>query len=509
MVTLNIKHKGESPQELYDSLRRVASGTGLVLLGTVVSQILAFIPRVMVVRYLSRSEYGLLALGLAVVTVLATVSTLGFINAVPRFLARALGQGDHGMARATVRASVRLVALAGLALGLLLFLAAPYVAAFFHKPSLAIVVKVLALLVPCTALLNLLVTIARGLEDVKAKVYFQDIAPVVLRITFIGGAIVLGFSLRGILWAYVMAGVIAFLSAFVYVTRSIRHIVSPISIVSPVGRKLLLFSLPLLGANICEMARNWADTIILGYFRTATVVGLYNAALRVAQLTQLPLNALIFVYLPIASRLHIQGRIDGVKHLYISATKWTFFFSFPLLLCFFCISNEVLGTFFGQKYVSASPALRILVLAFLFHAILGPIRVTLISLGMPTVTFISNAIAAFIGICSGMFIIPKYGLIGTAWSRVFSSMSADLVAFFVLFRHGVHPFAPSFFKPLGVALMSLAVCPSLWELETSSLLIIISGAVLIFIGIFFQNFSPEDVWLLKRLEVLTKYRRKH
>ena len=76
-------------------LKAIAKGTGLVFIGTVLGTLLGLILRVIVVRYITPSEFGLLSLGLVIVNILITISCLGFRNGVPRYISYALGQKDY------------------------------------------------------------------------------------------------------------------------------------------------------------------------------------------------------------------------------------------------------------------------------------------------------------------------------------------------------------------------------------------------------------------------------
>jgi len=56
---------------------------------------------------------------------------------------------------------------------------------------------------------------------------------------------------------------------------------------NPMTKKLLSFSVPLLAVSMLMMVMSWTDTLMLGYFKSPDVVGLYNAALPLANLNHI------------------------------------------------------------------------------------------------------------------------------------------------------------------------------------------------------------------------------
>ena len=62
---------------------------------------------------------------------------------------------------------------------------------------------------------------------------------------------------------------------------------------TPITKELVFFSLPLLGSAIMITIVMYVDTLMLGYFKTTEIVGLYNAAHPLARFISEPLAALL------------------------------------------------------------------------------------------------------------------------------------------------------------------------------------------------------------------------
>jgi len=97
--------------------------------------------------------------------------------------------------------------------------------------------------------------------------------------------IFLNLSFTGVFYAYTVSLAIPCLLLIRY---AIKHLPASIrynakQTANPVATELLLFSIPLLGVAMLQMIIAWTDTLMLGYFRLLADVGLYNAALPLAQ----------------------------------------------------------------------------------------------------------------------------------------------------------------------------------------------------------------------------------
>jgi O-antigen/teichoic acid export membrane protein len=88
------------------SLHKIAKGTGIIFTGTIIGMLLAFVSRVIIVRYITQSEYGILSLALVLMSIFAMISTLGLVNGVPRQIAFFRGKKDSEKVSGIVKSSI-------------------------------------------------------------------------------------------------------------------------------------------------------------------------------------------------------------------------------------------------------------------------------------------------------------------------------------------------------------------------------------------------------------------
>ena len=69
------------------SMQKITKGTGIILIGTIIGMLLGFVSRIIIVRYITQSEYGIFSLGYVLLQVFATIGTLGLLSGTAQYIA--------------------------------------------------------------------------------------------------------------------------------------------------------------------------------------------------------------------------------------------------------------------------------------------------------------------------------------------------------------------------------------------------------------------------------------
>ena len=87
---------------LGESLRRIAKGAGIVLTGTLTGRAFGYGSR-LIIAWLGASDYGLVAIGFAVLSIAATLSMVGMQSGIVRYVSFLQGEGeDKGRIKGTI-----------------------------------------------------------------------------------------------------------------------------------------------------------------------------------------------------------------------------------------------------------------------------------------------------------------------------------------------------------------------------------------------------------------------
>ena len=490
-----------------ESLQKIAKGTGIVFTGTIIGLFLGFVGRIILVRYTTQSEYGIYCLAFTVVSIFVVISTLGLGEGSTRYIACFRGKGEDGNVRGVISSSIKIALVASVALAAISFFVSDFISVnIFHTPELSTVLKIFSIAIPFTVLINVFIAIFRGFGRVDAKVYFQDIVRPVLYILFLVAVVLSGLSFLGVVCAYVLSIAVTCVVFVVYMVKKSPLPVGGGSVTNPMIKKLLSFSVPLLVVGMLMLVMSWTDTLMLGYFKTPEVVGVYNAALPLAHLLSMTLSSMSFIYIPIISQLYSKKLTNELKRSYIILTKWIFLATLPIFFVLFLFPDVVLNLLFGSRYMDAAVALQILAFGYFLNICLGFTYNTLLVLGKSKFLMLTFVISAITNIILNMILIPPMGIIGASIASAFSIIVAKILNMIELYRFfEVHPFVKNYLKVTGMSVVFLfvfyiirnLVTMSFWMFMALFLLFLISYGLSV---LFAKSFEEEDIMILLTIE---------
>jgi len=495
------------------SLQKIAKGTGIIFISTIIGMLLAFLGRVLVARFFTQAEYGIYSLALVLLNIFVTISLFGLQDGAARQIGYYRGKNDSLKVRGIVFSSIQIVLIASIISSILLFFASDILSTrIFHDLALAAPLKVLAFAIPFLALTQLFVSIFRGFESVKENVYFQDILRNVLFPAFLIPVVIFGLPFIDAIYAFAASIIVTFVAFAFYVSKkiplSLRDSRSNLVATNPVGKELFFFSIPLLGSYMLSQIMTQTDTLMLGYFTTSDVVGLYNAAVPLARIIVTFLYSTHFMFIPITAKLYSQNLISELKRNYQIITKWVLFAVLPLFFVFVFFPEVILSSFFGANYVKASLVLQILSVCFFIHVLMGPSGAAIISAGRTKFDLFARSIGTTLNLLLNAVLIPIWGINGAAIATAFSLVTVHALYSIKLYLISkIHPFTKSYLtlfltSSLIISLIyfvakSFVTINNTWTL----LLLFVSFIATCIIGVILsKSIEEEDIMLLLAIE---------
>ncbi len=442
--------------DLDASLIKIAKGTGLAFLGTLAGLLLLFLGRILVARLGTESDYGIFSLAFVILNFCAIIATLGFDQGIPRTIAFAREKGNNKIGN-IIPTSIQLCILTSTALGVLVFFIAPFVSSdIFDESDLVLPLRIIALTIPFFTVINILISIFRGFDDICPKVYFQDILRNLLFIFLLLPVFLLKTPFASVFASLLFSFVISCFAITLFASKRLPHSIwFGVSFrIRPEFRQLLIFSLPLFGVTMLQMIMIYIDTIMLGIFDTSQEVGLYNVAAPMARFISSPLEALVLIFMPITTALYARGATGEIRKTFSIVTKWLFLVTMPLFLTLFLFPDEIIYFTFGDDYTTAANALRILSIGFIINNLMGPNQVTLIAIGQPRFVLWVTLATAIFNIILNAILIPRYGVEGAAIASVASITSIHLLRCWRLYSlEGIQPITRNLLKVGSISLL--------------------------------------------------------
>ena len=77
------------------SLQKIAKGTGIIFIGTIIGLLLGFIGRVLLARFFTQAEYGIYSLALVLLSIFVTIALFGLQEGSTRYIAYFRGKKEE------------------------------------------------------------------------------------------------------------------------------------------------------------------------------------------------------------------------------------------------------------------------------------------------------------------------------------------------------------------------------------------------------------------------------
>jgi O-antigen/teichoic acid export membrane protein len=421
-----------------EATRRQLRGSTLLAVGRIFSVAANFAAQVLIVRFLSKSDFGAFAYALAIASLLETTAALGLDRAVSRFLPIYHEREESAKAAGTVALAVATILTVGLG-GLLVVYGLQALAgsSFLEgEAQAASLVLVLVLLGPIRALDAISIAIFAVFSRTRAIFVRKHVLGPVLRLAIVLALVASGSGVIFLAAGFVVAGAAVLAIYLPLLVRLLREEavlawLRPRRIDIP-ARELFGFALPLLSIDALYVVMNSADALLLAHFGTAEDVASFKAIQPAARLNQTMLATFALLFTPVAARLFARGDTDGVRQLYWRTATWVALFSFPLFVLTFSLAEPVTVGLFGERYRSSATFLALLSLAYYFNAALGFNGLMLRVYGLVRYVVVISLAAAVVNVALNLVLIPLYGALGAAIGT-----AATLVAHNVLKQAGL------------------------------------------------------------------------
>ncbi len=485
------------------TLRRVVKGAGIFLVGTFCTLLFGFFTKVLIARYLTKYDYGVLSLALTILGITQTVLTLGIPSAMVRQASYYLGKKDWSGVKKTVSISAFALLVSGICGFVFIYLSSYYFSIIFKAEELEYALKLLSLSIPFLMLNSYFVSICQIFEQVRLKVLVADIARSILTLSLVVLAVVEKLPFYFLVSVYSIAPAVTFL-IFVTQRSKFRAVGLGLRGTGKYAKELISFAVPLFLQGVLGVIVTWTDVLMLGYMLTPVDVGMYSAARTLALLLQQILGAVAFLYFPLVTQLYGQKKLVEIGRTYAVITKWIMSISLPVFLVMFLFPRAVLWVVYSNKYIGAYVVLELLALGFFVHVAFGPNGLTLVSFGDVKFVTAVSAITALANFVMNLLLIPVFGINGAAIATAITYISSNIIVSVKLFtKYGIHPFSRNYIKPLLASLFLAVIISRLCKsVNWLGLILLFAVFTLAYIAVLLltKSFDKEDLMLIRAIE---------
>ena len=440
-------------------LSGMARGGGLNLVGALFNQSALFAITALLAIPLGKTDVGRYATSYALLSILGLLSLVGFRAAMTRFVAVHLADEDWARVRGTIRLGLLMSLGSSLVFGAVVVAAAGWIAGVYDDPELRVPLILTGCTLPAATLADAALAATQGWRTQRPFTYIGRILDPGLRLVLTGGLLLAGAGLVGAMVALLVASWVAALAAMWALWRLVRRVpdARPVYAV----RDIFSFSMVSWVSALASTGLIWADTLILGYFRSAGEVGIYNVSTRIVTLAVFVMAPINAAFAPVFAHAYHVGDHDEMSRTYSAATGWIVRLAMPAFVVLVVFPRDILRIF-GEEFVVGAIATVILAVGQLVNASTGPVGSVLNMSRHVRLNMMDNIAALALNLVLNVVLVPRYGFVGSAvaWSV---SLAGVNIARVLQARHylGIRPFGRSTLKSLlaglGAGLVALGV----------------------------------------------------
>lgn len=386
----------------------VIHGIKWLTLARLIAQVTRWAATIIAIRLLAPDDFGLAALAQSVLSILELFGSFG--------LGAAIIQSPE-ISRRALQLILGMVAAVNLLLGTLMWVIAPYAAAFYGEPELIQIIRVLAL--------TFLFVIAGALPSnlLVRDMNFKAIAIAQVLSGFAGAAVLLYMAYAGYgYWALIWGGI-----AILAVDTTVKIIARPMFVIPvfnfPEAKQYLTFGSLVMASTIIHHLYVSLDVIIAGIYWSAETLGIYAVALQMAVL---PLNKMMpmirQVAFPAFSRN--QSDLEKTRNYMVKSMQLAMAISFPIFFGISSISILLVPLLLGSDWEPAALPIMILCVSIPFRMMVELYEPPLFATNRPKVVVINSLVILCIMIPT-FFISVQWDVLGLSlgWLLVFPLVS--------------------------------------------------------------------------------------
>lgn len=450
-------------------------GSSIILLGTVVGNFLGLLGQVLIIRSLSPVEFGEIILAFTIVSMVSTLSLLGIPEGITRLVA-----ANDGQTSGYVSGGLSISIITGVTGALLMILFRGKLASLMEEPSLTSLLLILAVYVVFSSLASACVGALRGYQLYAAAVLSERILSKLVTIALFLVTSYLGMEYLGaVLYWLIAPFLIVILSIYALIIKS-NFQIPEYKMIKEQTSELVSFSWPLAFESGFVLLMSKLDVVFLGLLATSSSVGLYRSVQPISTSLLMILTAIVFVYLPIATRSYADEDIETLKNLYNVSTKWIVHLTLPPILLLILFSDEIISILYGNSYTPAAIALSILALSALLRIYVGPNGATIKAIDRTRINLISSSCGVLANVVFNVVLIPEYGITGAAIATMIGYAIYNSIEVTVIYLEvGIHPFSKESTVPALVTLLVVGVLSYIFNSSPGGMVVIAASGVTI------------------------------
>lgn len=257
--------------------------------------------------------------------------------------------------------------------------------------------------------------IVRGIFYGQQREHVAEVLNIGRRVLYVVVGLTLayiGYDLIGLFIAYSISFVVVGVVGGIYIFRHFEFSVPSIESIKRQGREIATFGGFQLIGGLSAAFLYKVDILLVEYFRTSTATALYNSAIVPAEMIWFVPSVIQMAFLQHTASLWTKDDIESINEQIRTGIKYSILALTLFGVGLFALAEPFLQVYFGGDYVAAADTLRLLILGTFFFGISRVIVPVFQATGWVRHTELMTVGALLINVVLNIALIPRYGIIG-------------------------------------------------------------------------------------------------
>jgi len=419
--------------------RQHLRGSAILVLGRFLAIVIGMVTQVILVRALTKTDFGAFAYALALAAGARILLSLGQGRLLSRFMATYEELRDYSrMFGAMILAALTIFVTSIAAIGLLYVFQDELIGSALKSEDAIALVLILIFLSPLEALDEVFLALFAVFSRPGAIFFRKHLVAPGFRLVVVSLLVILEADVAFVAVGYVLAalaGILMYFGLFIRLVQEqgLYQKMRSQGVVIPF-RAVFSFSFPQITGELALLSMTAGGVIILGMYHSTVEIANYRAAFSSARLNIAITGSFITLFLPVIARLHVRGDMELLRRTYWHTASFVTVLSFPVFALTGPFAEQTTVTLFGDRYADSAPVLAILAVSYYISVMLGSNADMLQVCGRIRFLVGVNLFSAvlYLGLC--LALTPRLAALGVAGAHGTTLIAQNLLNQSVLRR---------------------------------------------------------------------------
>jgi O-antigen/teichoic acid export membrane protein len=368
-------------------------------------------------------DYGTLGVIISMITLARVFLSAGMPQAVSRFIAH-----EEERAGTIYRQGVK-IQLVGASIVAIIYIGGiPLWSFLLNDKSLASYILLSSLLIPLMGWYQINLAYFNGKRKFGQQAFFTGMysfSRFILALILV----LLGMKVYGVILGFVLA-------VFSVLIMTKLAIPRQENIFNYDSMKLVKFAAPIVFLSLgISLLLNLDILLLKHFFSDSPIIGFYNGAMNLGKAPYFVFSAFALTVLPTVTKAFSDNDREKAKSLVSRNISFLLLLSIPTATMVLATSEKVLDFIYPSTYIAGSEALKILIVSMSGLALFSSLTSIITARGHPAVSMSIVLLCIPVQIGLGLYLIPKFEMIGTAYANLITVSLGVTIAGVLVYKY--------------------------------------------------------------------------